>query len=169
MRHESGLVVIAEAPSRRVSGRSKRASYQTPRRRKLTREQEAAIRALAGDRTLRELGAEFGVSHEAIRAVLRRTRAVEVGCLEPPDAWRDWQRYPTCPRLNDVDSVNGGAAGVRGEAAPKDWERDGVAMKISANARGKRGKATSGSDHLAPGPTEVSGRPPRQGRDACPA
>ena len=76
MRHESGLVVIAEAPSRRVSGRSKRASYQTPRRRKLTREQEAAIRALAAARSLRSVAAEFGVSHEMVRGVLRERDAV---------------------------------------------------------------------------------------------
>jgi DNA-binding CsgD family transcriptional regulator len=64
-------VVIAEAPPRRVSGRSKRASCRVPRRRKLSPEQEAAIRASAGHRTLRELAAEFGVSHETVRAVLR--------------------------------------------------------------------------------------------------
>jgi DNA-binding NarL/FixJ family response regulator len=67
-----GTVVIATAPIRRVSGRSKRASYQTPRRRKLSPEQEAAIRANAGNHSLRELAAEFGVSHETIRTVRRQ-------------------------------------------------------------------------------------------------
>ena len=64
-------MVIAEAPSRHVSGRSKRASYHVPRQRKLSPEQEAAIRAEAGNRSLRELAAEFGVSHETVRSVLR--------------------------------------------------------------------------------------------------
>ena len=63
---------IAAVPPRRVSGRSKRASYHAPRRRKLSPEQEAAIRSEAGNRTLRELAAAFGVSHETIRTVLRQ-------------------------------------------------------------------------------------------------
>ena len=71
-RHDVGVVVIAEAPRRPLSGRSKRAAYHTPRRRKLSPEQEAVIRAAAGTRSLRELAAEFGVSHETIRAVARR-------------------------------------------------------------------------------------------------
>ena len=72
MRHlPSGMVVIAAAPPRRVSGRSKRASYQGPRRRKLTADQEAGIRAAAGNRSLRSLAADVGVSHETVRAVLR--------------------------------------------------------------------------------------------------
>ena len=54
-----------------MSGKSERASYHAPRRRKLSPEQEAAIRAEGGNRSLRELAAEFGVSHETIRAVLR--------------------------------------------------------------------------------------------------
>jgi DeoR/GlpR family transcriptional regulator of sugar metabolism len=57
-----------------MSGRSKRTSYHDPRRRKLSYEQEAAIRSEAGNRTLRELAAEFGVSHETIRTVLRQER-----------------------------------------------------------------------------------------------
>jgi hypothetical protein len=72
-------VVIAEAPPRRVSGRSKRASYHAPRPRKLAPEQEAAIQASAGDRSLRSLAAEFGVSHETVRATLRTAGAAEVG------------------------------------------------------------------------------------------
>ncbi len=43
------------------------------RPRKLTSEQEAAIRALAGTKSLRSLAAEFGVSHETVRAVLARS------------------------------------------------------------------------------------------------
>jgi hypothetical protein len=41
------------------------------RARKLTPEQEAAIRSEARNRTLRDLAAAFGVSHETIRTVLR--------------------------------------------------------------------------------------------------
>jgi hypothetical protein len=40
--------------------------------RRLTPEQEVSIRALAGTRSLRSLAAEFGVSHETIRAVVRQ-------------------------------------------------------------------------------------------------
>jgi hypothetical protein len=42
------------------------------RARRLTPEQEATIHALAGTRSLRSLAAEFGVSHETIRAVIRK-------------------------------------------------------------------------------------------------
>ena len=69
--HEFGVVVVAEVPPRRVSGRSQRTSYHAPRRRKLSPEQEAAIRALAGTKGLRWLGAAFGVSHETVRGVIR--------------------------------------------------------------------------------------------------
>ena len=41
------------------------------RNRKLTPAAESAIRALAGTKSLRALAAEFGVSHETVRAVLR--------------------------------------------------------------------------------------------------
>jgi hypothetical protein len=44
------------------------------RARKLTAHQESAIRVLAGTRSLRSLAADFGVSYEAIRAVLRQVR-----------------------------------------------------------------------------------------------
>ena len=55
-----------------MSGRSKRAAYHAPRRRKLSPDQEAAIRALAATKSLRSLAADFGVSHETVRAVCRR-------------------------------------------------------------------------------------------------
>ncbi len=64
-------LVFAYPPPRRLSGRSRRDAYQGPRRRKLVPEQEAAIRTRAGIHSLRELAAEFGVSHETVRAVLR--------------------------------------------------------------------------------------------------
>lgn len=46
--------------------------YQAPRCRVLTEEQEAAIRALASSRSLRSLAADFGVSHETVRAILQQ-------------------------------------------------------------------------------------------------
>ena len=54
-----------------MSGQSKRASSHIPRQRKLSPEQEGAILALAATRSLRALAADFGVSHETVRAVLR--------------------------------------------------------------------------------------------------
>jgi len=87
LRHDVGAVVIAEAPPRRVTGRSQRAAYETPRRRKLTPEQEAAIRAVAGTRSLRSLATDFGVSHETIRAVLRQQGTVApIQDVEVPSA-----------------------------------------------------------------------------------
>jgi hypothetical protein len=44
------------------------------RARKLGVDQEATIRALAATRSLRSLAAEFEVSHETIRAVVRQNR-----------------------------------------------------------------------------------------------
>src|SRR5688572_24331114 len=70
--------MIAAPPPRRVAGHSRRAVYQSPRSRKLTVDQEAAIRALAATRSLRSLAADFDVSHEAIRQVLRATEPIKV-------------------------------------------------------------------------------------------
>jgi hypothetical protein len=67
-------VVIATAPERSPVGVSGREGYQRLRARKLTTEQEAAIREEIGNRSLRELAAEFGVSHETIRTVLRPSK-----------------------------------------------------------------------------------------------
>jgi hypothetical protein len=44
------------------------------RARRLTTADEAAIRALAATKSLRSLAADFGVSHETVRAILRETR-----------------------------------------------------------------------------------------------
>ena len=59
-----------------MTGRCRRAVSQSPRR-KLTVEQHAAIRALAATKSLRSLAADFGVSHETIRAVLLRCANVQ--------------------------------------------------------------------------------------------
>src|SRR4051812_8134224 len=61
--------VLPRWPSRREA--SARPRYHT-RARKLTSEQESAVRALAGSKSLRSLAADFGVSHETIRAVVRQ-------------------------------------------------------------------------------------------------
>ena len=58
-------------PSRREA--TPRSRYRS-RARRLAPEQEFAIRALAGTRSLRSLAADFGVSHETIRAVVRQHR-----------------------------------------------------------------------------------------------
>ena len=65
-----GAILIGAPTPLRVAGRSKRATYRSPRHRKLPVEQVEVIRAEAGNRTLRELAAEFRVSHETIRTVL---------------------------------------------------------------------------------------------------
>jgi hypothetical protein len=70
---------IAVVPPRRVSGRSKRTAYHVPRRRKLSSEQEAVILREASNGTLRDSAAEFGVSHETIRAVLRELAPAAIG------------------------------------------------------------------------------------------
>ncbi len=56
-------------PRRRSCGSGARYSL---RARKLTPAEEAGIRALAATKSLRSLAADFGVSHETIRAVVRR-------------------------------------------------------------------------------------------------
>ena len=68
-----GAMAFAAMPERRRAGQSGRDTYPSSRRRKLTVEQVATIRVEADNRTLRELAAEFGVSHETVRAVLRAT------------------------------------------------------------------------------------------------
>jgi DNA-binding CsgD family transcriptional regulator len=57
------------------------ADTKRPGDRKLSREQVEAIRKDAGHRTLRDLAAAFGVSHETIRAVLRQRGAIAVRWL----------------------------------------------------------------------------------------
>ena len=63
-------MLVALPPERRVVGRSGRAPYQRRCMGRLTEAEREAVRRLSANRTLRELAAEFGVSHETIRAVL---------------------------------------------------------------------------------------------------
>jgi hypothetical protein len=44
------------------------------RARKLSPAQEAEVRSLAGTKSLRSLAADFGVSHETVRAIVRPGR-----------------------------------------------------------------------------------------------
>jgi hypothetical protein len=62
--------LVPRWPSRREA--TARPRY-CARARRLTADQESSIRALAAIKSLRSLAAEFGVSHETIRAVLRET------------------------------------------------------------------------------------------------
>ena len=65
-------VVIATAPERQSTGKLRREGYQLPRPRKLTIEERDAVRLDANSgRSLRNLAAAYGVSHETIRSVLR--------------------------------------------------------------------------------------------------
>src|SRR5215212_3783275 len=57
------------------------------RARRLTPEQESEIHLLAATRSLRSLAADFGVSHETIRAVVRYERTI-VGCAPSRNAHR---------------------------------------------------------------------------------
>ena len=65
-------MVIAAAPPRRVSGQSGRAAPHIVQPRKLSLDQESAIRVLAQTKSLRSLAADFGVSHETVRRVVLR-------------------------------------------------------------------------------------------------
>jgi DNA-binding NarL/FixJ family response regulator len=71
-----GYVEVAAAPNRRVVGLSGRAPYQRLRAKRLTPDEQAAVKAAAASgRSLRSLAPEFGVSHETIRAALRERSA----------------------------------------------------------------------------------------------
>ena len=76
LRHALCVAVIAVTPSRRVSGRSKLAAFHVLRPRKLSFELDSAIRANVRNRSLCDPAAEFGVRHETVRAVCRRSDPV---------------------------------------------------------------------------------------------
>ncbi|MDP9356798.1 MAG: hypothetical protein M3R02_16200 [Chloroflexota bacterium] len=54
-----------------MSGQSGRAVPHVAQPRKLSLDQESAIRTLAQTKSLRSLAADFGVSHETVRAIVR--------------------------------------------------------------------------------------------------
>ena len=77
--------------------------------RKLTAEQEVAIRALAGTKSLRSLAAEFGVSHETIRAPLRSAGAADfVGRIAAERVRRSPQKMqvPAWPKRRPVVGIS---------------------------------------------------------------
>ena len=65
-------LVFAQPPERRLVGASGRDANLQPRGRGLSDDDISAIRSLANTKSLRSLGADFGVSHETVRSVLRR-------------------------------------------------------------------------------------------------
>ncbi len=67
----SGVVLVALLPPRRTVGCSGRAPYQRRLPGRLTDAERHAIRVLGSSRSLRSLAADFGVSHETLRPVLR--------------------------------------------------------------------------------------------------
>ena len=71
-------MLVGQPPLRRVVGATGRAPYQRRPPGRLTETERRAIRALAATRSLRELAAEFGVSHETVRAVLRGSTGARV-------------------------------------------------------------------------------------------
>lgn len=70
-RQIEGYIWIADVPERRAVGRSRRAAPYEARPRKLSPARASELRRVAAGRSLRDLAAEFEVSHETVRAVLR--------------------------------------------------------------------------------------------------
>src|SRR5262245_49432393 len=63
--------IVRSVPARRHVGASKRDALLEPRPRKVNADRRARIWALAAEnRSLRDIAAEVGVSHEAVRAAL---------------------------------------------------------------------------------------------------
>ncbi len=68
----AGAILFVEIPVRRPRGRSGRDAYQHPRTGKLTAEQREAVRvAVVRGGSLRDVAAEFGVSHQTIANTIR--------------------------------------------------------------------------------------------------
>jgi hypothetical protein len=67
-------VLVGLPPTRRTVGVSGRAPYARLRARRLSAGERAQVQALSGTKSLRSLAADFGVSHETIRAVLAPKR-----------------------------------------------------------------------------------------------
>src|SRR5215217_3169357 len=72
----ASAIWVGRLPDRRRCGQSRREAYLTPRLRRLDDEGRHCAHLLARQgRTLREIGAELGVSHETVRHVLRAAEA----------------------------------------------------------------------------------------------
>ena len=92
--------VVPRWPSRRHASSPVR--YRV-RARRLTPEQESAIRTLSGSKSLRSLAADFDVSHETIRAVLRQAR---VRADRVPPYLVDRMLRADCCRADRVDRLS---------------------------------------------------------------
>ena len=66
--------LVGLPPARRTVGVSGRAPYARHRAHRLSAHERSQIRTLSGTKSLRSLTADFGVSHETIRAVLTAER-----------------------------------------------------------------------------------------------
>lgn len=80
-----GYVRTADPPERLSVGASGRAAYCRSRPRKLSPEQEAAIVAQAGTRSLRDLAADYDISPELVRLIVKRARLTTVTPLLASD------------------------------------------------------------------------------------
>jgi hypothetical protein len=70
LRHDGSSVVIATGWERRPDGKSQHEGYQHPRPRKLSSEEQAAVRRAAADGAyLCLLARELGMSHKTFRAI----------------------------------------------------------------------------------------------------
>ncbi len=73
------MILFAQIPERHPCGRSGRDAYLQPRVRKLSPEQREAARVAVGlGRTLRQVAADFDVSHETVRSVLGAETAAQI-------------------------------------------------------------------------------------------
>ncbi len=64
--------MVALPPARRTVGMSGRAPYSRQRQGSLTDEERSEILRLVGERSLRDIAADMGVSHETVRRVVLR-------------------------------------------------------------------------------------------------
>jgi hypothetical protein len=66
-----GFVLFGLPPLRRTVGVSRRAPHAQQRPQFLSEDERSAIRLLADRKSLRSLAADFDVSHEMVRRVIR--------------------------------------------------------------------------------------------------
>lgn len=104
MRHDTGSIVIALAPERRAVGASGREACRVSRPCKLTAEQETELRRAAPGRSLRALAADFGVSHETVRTVLRGRDEGACVCVREPFA--NPRNRATAPEFPQTQTEN---------------------------------------------------------------
>jgi DNA-binding CsgD family transcriptional regulator len=74
----AGVVLVSLPPERRVVGKSGRAAYAIERRTRLTPAEREAVCRRAVTRSLRDVAAHFGISHETVRSILRDRKVIAV-------------------------------------------------------------------------------------------